>query len=104
MKISENLDKFLIYVNIPLILLTLGLFGIFMLDILEFTTQYSSIVLCLVPVIGVTFAYAYRLKELKEGANHESASKKVFIEWFALSLFIIFIGLLFFTIPLPNTT
>jgi len=103
MTISENLDKFLIYVNIPLILLSLGLFGIFALDILEFTTQYSAILLAIVPLIGITFAYAYRLKELKEGSNPESASRKVFYEWFVVSLFIVFIGLIFFTIPLPNT-
>jgi len=104
MKISENLDKFLIFVNIPLILITLGLFGVFVVDILEFTTQYSSIVLAFLPVIGITFAYAYRLKELKEVSNSESASKKVFYEWFVVSMFIIFVGLIFFTIPLPNTT
>jgi len=104
MKISENLDKFLIYINIPLILIALGLFGLFTLDILEFTTQYSALVLALLPVIGITFAYAYRLKELKDLSNSESASKKVFYEWFMISLFIIFIGLVFFTIPLPNTT
>lgn len=104
MTISENLDKFLIYVNIPLILLSLGLFGAFLLDIFEFTTQNSAIILAIVPVIAITFAYAYKLKELKEVSNSESASRKVFYEWFAVSLLIIFIGLIFFTIPLPNTT
>ncbi|MHA1785074.1 MAG: hypothetical protein ACTSVY_10425 [Candidatus Helarchaeota archaeon] len=103
MKINENLNKFLDYVNIFFIIFELILGGALILESVNFTTQYSALILCNLIIIGITFGYSWKIKETAELADYKRISKRLFFEWFVLSAFIIFITLFFFTLPFPNT-
>ena len=103
MKIKENLDKVLDYVNYCFLVLTLILFCSLAIPGVNFTTQYSAVLLINLPIIAATFGYSHKIKEVIELPDSARLSRKLFVEWFALTAFLIFIALLWFTLPLPNT-
>ena len=103
MKIRENLDKILDYVNYCFILFALILFGSLVLPGVNFTTQYSAVLLINLPIIAATFGYSRKIKDISELADSEKVSRKLFLEWFVLTVFLISVALVWFTLPLPNT-
>lgn len=103
MKIKENLDKILDYVNYCFIILAIILFGSLVIPGVNFTTQYSVVILINLPIIAFTFGYSHKIREVTELPDSTRLSKKLFVEWFVLTAFFIFIAVFWFTLPLPNT-
>ncbi|NHI91361.1 MAG: hypothetical protein EAX96_02585 [Candidatus Lokiarchaeota archaeon] len=103
MKIKENLDKLLDYINYCFIIYMIILFGSLLIPGVNFTTQYSAVILINLPIIAATFGYSHKIREVKELADPERLSRKLFFEWFILTAFLILVALFWFTLPLPNT-